>query len=246
MTRAGKSVIGLGGLVIIALVVALALRGRPSPTPAAAPLPVRSEAPSIAPPDVAFVDITRQAGIAFEHDNGAAGQKLLPETMGGGVAFFDYNADGRPDLLFVDSRPWPWSRRTAAAPRSRLVLYRNDGGGRFIDVTVAAGLTVDLYGMGAAIGDYDNDGHPDLFVTAVGTSHLFRNTGGRFVDVTAAAGVGGSPAQWSTCAAWFDYDRDGNLDLFVCNYVRWSKEIDLAAGLPARRNRSCLRAATDV
>jgi hypothetical protein len=227
MTRAGKSVIGLGALVVVALVVALALRGRPSSTPPAAPLPVRSGAPSIAPPDVAFVDITRQAGITFQHENGAAGQKLLPETMGGGVAFFDYNGDGRPDLLFVDSRPWPWSPRAVTARRSRLALYRNDGGGRFTDVTAAAGLTIDLYGMGAAIGDYDNDGRPDLFVTAVGANHLFKNVGGRFVDVTIAAGVGGDPGQWSTCAAWFDYDRDGNLDLFVCNYVRWSKEIDL-------------------
>ena len=228
MTRRGigVAVIGLAGIGLAGL-VALAIWFRPSPPTPAAPLPVRAGAPAIAAPDVTFVDITRAAGITFEHENGADGQKLLPETMGGGVVFFDYNNDGRPDLLFVDSRPWPWSPRAGARSRSRLVLYRNDGGGRFTDVTVDAGLAVDLYGMGAAAADYDNDGWVDLFVTAVGTNHLFRNTGGRFVDVTANAGVGGRADQWSTCAAWFDYDRDGDLDLFVCNYVHWSKAIDL-------------------
>jgi len=201
---------------------------RPSSIPPAAPLPVRSGPPAIAPPDVAFVDITRQAGVTFEHENGADGQKLLPETMGGGVAFFDFNNDGRPDLIFVDSRPWPWSARVTSHERqSRLVLYRNDGGGHFTDVTRAAGLAVDLYGMGVAAADYDNDGWVDLFVTAVGANRLFRNIGGRFVDVTRPAGVEGRADQWSTCAAWLDYDRDGDLDLFVCNYVRWSRDIDL-------------------
>jgi len=202
------------------------LRRAPS-APPPAPLPVRGSAPAAAPPDVAFVDITQSAGIAFQHENGADGDKLLPETMGGGVVFFDYNNDGRPDLLFVDSRPWPWSPRATSQRRSRLVLYRNDGGGHFTDVTTEAGLVTDLYGMGAAAADYDNDGWVDLFVTAVGANHLFKNVGGRFVDVTAAAGVAGRPDQWSTCAVWFDYDHDGDLDLFVCNYVRWSKAIDL-------------------
>ncbi|HXI30811.1 MAG TPA: CRTAC1 family protein [Vicinamibacterales bacterium] len=199
---------------------------RPAPV-AVAPLPVRDTASAVAVPDLPFADITRAAGITFEHENGADGQKLLPETMGGGVAFFDYDNDGRPDLLFVDSRPWPWSSRARAASRSRLVLYHNDGGGHFTDVTAAAGLVLDVYGMGAAAADFDNDGWVDLFVTAVGANHLFRNTGGRFVEVTAQAGVGGRQDQWSTCAAWFDFDRDGDLDLFVCNYVRWSKAIDL-------------------
>jgi hypothetical protein len=224
MTRLGRSMIGLG---VLAIAVAVTLWVRRSSNPPAAPLPVRSGPPSVFPPDVAFIDITRQAGIAFEHENGADGQKLLPETMGGGVAFFDFNNDGRPDLLFVDSGPWPWSPRAGRASRSRLTLYRNDDGGHFTDVTEAAGLAVDLYGMGVAVADYDNDGWEDVFVTAVGANHLFRNVGGRFVDVTASAGVGGRPEQWSTCAAWFDYDRDGDLDLFVCNYVRWSKDIDL-------------------
>ncbi|PYR20716.1 MAG: CRTAC1 family protein, partial [Acidobacteria bacterium] len=215
-------------LVVLAIAVAVTWRMRPSSIPPAAPLPVRSGPPAIAPPDVAFVDITRQAGVTFEHENGADGQKLLPETMGGGVAFFDFNNDGRPDLIFVDSRPWPWSARVTSHERqSRLVLYRNDGGGHFTDVTRAAGLAVDLYGMGVAAADYDNDGWVDLFVTAVGANRLFRNIGGRFVDVTRPAGVEGRADQWSTCAAWLDYDRDGDLDLFVCNYVRWSRDIDL-------------------
>jgi enediyne biosynthesis protein E4 len=214
-------------VLIVCGVAALAVWLRRSPPTSGAPLPVRGAASAATPPDVAFVDITRQAGIAFEHENGADGQKLLPETMGGGVVFFDYDNDGRPDLLFVDSRPWPWSRRAGHETRSRLVLYRNDGGGRFHDVTADAGLVVDIYGKGAAAADYDNDGWVDLFVTAVGANHLFRNVGGRFTDVTATAGVAGKADQWSTCAAWFDYDRDGDLDLFVCNYVRWSKTIDL-------------------
>jgi hypothetical protein len=183
---------------------------------------------AVAPPGAAFVDITRDSGITFSHENGAAGDKLLPETMGGGVAFFDFDNDGKPDLLFVDSRPWPSAGSQSDRPaRSRLVLYRNVGGGRFVDVTAESGLAADIYGMGVAAADYDNDGWTDLFVTAVGVNHLFRNVGGHFTDVTAAAGVAGRPDQWSTCATWLDYDRDGNLDLFVCNYVRWSKAIDL-------------------
>jgi hypothetical protein len=220
---------GLTAVAAVAILAAAAaaILPRHRVPPAAAPLPAQSTRPAAAPPAVAFVDITQQAGITFEHDNGADGQKLLPETMGGGVAFFDFDNDGLPDLLFVDSRPWPASPRAGTKTQSRLVLYRNTGGGRFTDVTAAAGLNVDLYGMGVAAADYDNDGWVDLFVTAVGTNHLFRNVGGRFVDVTAAAGVGGRADQWSTCATWLDYDRDGNLDLFVCNYVRWSKDIDL-------------------
>jgi len=225
MTRRGIAV-GVIVFVVCVLAVGLWLRRAPS-APPTAPLPVRGSTSSAAPPDVAFVDITKQAGITFSHENGADGQKLLPETMGGGVVFFDYNNDGRPDLLFVDSRPWPWSTRPrAAAPPSRLVLYRNDGGGHFTDATIEAGLVADIYGMGAAAADYDNDGWVDLFVTGVGGNHLFKNNRGRFADVTATAKVGGSD-RWSTCATWFDYDRDGDLDLFVCNYVRWSKAIDL-------------------
>src|SRR5262249_27034143 len=163
------------------------LRRSPHAPAPAAPLPVQTTTPTAAAPPAAFVDITRQAGITFEHENGAEGQKLLPETMGGGVAFFDFDRDGRPDLLFVDSRPWP-TRKGGQPARSRLVLYRNLGDGRFVDATAAAGLNLDLYGMGVAAADYDNDGWIDLFITAVGANHLLRNVNGRFTDVTAAAG----------------------------------------------------------
>jgi enediyne biosynthesis protein E4 len=177
-------------------------------------------------PAAKFTDITGAAGIAFVHRNGAYGDKLLPETMGGGVAFLDFDNDGAPDLLFVNSTVWPWK----AIPGEKLptlTLYRNDGRGRFTDVTAGSGLDVSLYGMGVAVGDYDNDGRVDVFITAVGGNRLFHSeSGGKFRDVTAEAGVGGSTNDWSTCAAWIDYDNDGRLDLFVGNYIRWSREID--------------------
>ena len=182
-------------------------------------------APKVAPATLAeipvarFTDITRDAGIEFVHHNGATGEKLLPETMGGGVAFFDFDNDSDQDLLFVNATDWPWAK----SPRQTThALYRNDGKGKFTDVTRGSGLDVSFYGMGAAVGDYDNDGLPDVFITGVGQSKLFHNEGGgRFRDVGLNTG-----ANWSTGAAWIDYDNDGDLDLFVCNYVRWSPEID--------------------
>ncbi len=177
-------------------------------------------------PSVRFVDVTRSAGIDFVHRNGAYGEKLLPETMGGGVAFFDFDGDGDPDLVLVGGRDWPW--REARDSRPSLALLRNDGG-RFADVTAGSGLDVQLYGMGAAAADFDADDRIDLFVTAVGGNRLFRNLGGgRFADVTTEANVAGDPADWSTSAAWLDVDGDQDLDLFVANYVRWTREIDLA------------------
>ena len=163
-------------------------------------------------------------------DTRFTGDKLLPETMGGGVAFFDLDNDGDQDLLFINATGWPW--KTTAGPKlPTMALYRNDGQGRFEDVTAGSGLEVSLYGMGVAVGDYDNDGLPDVLITGVGGNRLFHNLGhGKFADVTAAAGVGGSTNDWSTSAAWIDFDNDGDLDLFVCHYVNWSKEIDLAAG----------------
>jgi hypothetical protein len=176
-----------------------------------------------------FADITSQAGIRFIHENGAYGDKLLPETMGGGVAFFDFDNDGFQDLLFINSGYWP-GHVPPGKTQPVMALYRNDGHGHFTDVTAGSGLDFSCYGMGVAIGDYDNDGLPDVFITAVGSNHLFHNQGGgKFVEVTAAAGVAGAPDGWSTSAAWIDYDNDGKLDLFVCNYVRWSPELDRAA-----------------
>ena len=180
-------------------------------------------------PTVKFTDITAAAGIKFVHHNGAYGDKLLPETMGGGVAFFDFDNDGHPDLLFVNSTYWPGHVPSGKQPPT-MALYHNDGHGNYTDATAGSGLDVSFYGMGAAVGDYDNDGLPDVFITAVGGGRLFHNEGkGRFRLVTKEAGLDVSPDSWSTSAAWIDYDNDGRLDLFVCNYVRWSPEIDRAA-----------------
>jgi len=221
------SVAVLAGMAVIAAAV-WALVNRPEPPPPEREIetapPQEVAAPTEAPA-LPFTDVTDEAGVDFVHFNGAYGDKLLPETMGSGVAFVDYDRDGDPDLLFVSSAPWPDAPRPSG-PRPTLRLYANDGGGGLHDVTKAAGLDVTLYGMGAAVGDFNADGWPDLFVTAVGENRLFRNDQGRFEDVTARAGVAGDPEEWSTCSSFVDVDGDADLDLFVCNYVRWSKEID--------------------
>ncbi|MEI6781496.1 MAG: CRTAC1 family protein [Verrucomicrobiota bacterium] len=189
---------------------------------AAAPAPVEL-------PRVRFTNITRESGITFSHHSGARGEKLLPETMGGGVAFLDYDNDGHQDLLFVNATDWPWDPATRPPPTP--ALYHNDGHGRFTDVTAGSGLDISFYGMGVAVGDYDNDGLVDVFFTGVGGNRLFHNEGGgRFREVTQAAGVGGPADGWSTSAAWLDYDNDGKLDLFVCYYVKWSRAIDTEVG----------------
>jgi enediyne biosynthesis protein E4 len=178
-------------------------------------------------PKAKFTDITAFAGIGFVHNDGAYGEKLLPETTGGGCAFFDYDNDEYPDILFVNSTYWPWHIPEGRAPTT-LALFHNERGGVFQDVTAGSGLDVSLYGMGAAVGDYDNDGRVDVFVSAVGENRLFRNMGGgKFKDVTLEAGVGGATNSWSTSCAFLDYDNDGDLDLFVCNYVQWSRQIDM-------------------
>jgi hypothetical protein len=177
-------------------------------------------------PVAPFTDITAAAGLRFVHHNGAYGEKLLPETMGGGVAFFDYDDDGYPDLLFVNSTDW-LGHTPASRPPPTMALYHNDGHGHFTDAIVGSGLDLSFYGMGVAVGDYDNDGLPDVLITAVGGNHLFHNEGrGKFREATQSAGVAGLADGWSTSAAWVDYDNDGKLDLFVCNYVRWSPDLD--------------------
>ena len=218
--------VALTVLAGLAVLVWLFSREAPVPVeevPVAAPEPLAASGPSASPP-VRFSDVTRAAGIDFTHVNGAYGARLLPETIGSGVAVLDYDNDGHPDILLVNSSYWP-GHEGAVSPR--LALYRNDGSGVFSDVTVEAGLDVDLYGMGVAVGDYDNDGWIDVFVTAVGRNRLFRNDGGRFRDVTDDAGVGGLERDWSTAAAFFDSNNNGLLDLYVGNYVEWSPEIDL-------------------
>jgi hypothetical protein len=186
-------------------------------------------------PGFHLTNVTAEAGIQFQHNSGAYGGKLLPETLGSGCAFLDYDRDGWQDILLINGMDWPGHRRQ----RSMLKLYRNNRNGTFSDVTRAAGLDVELYGMGVAAGDYNNDGFPDLFISCVGQSRLFRNTGkGTFVDVTNASGLQGRQGL-STSALWLDYDRDGLLDLFVCNYVRWSPEHDVFCSLDGTHKSYC-------
>ncbi|MCA9079161.1 MAG: CRTAC1 family protein [Planctomycetaceae bacterium] len=233
----------VGGGVLAYFAVRLLQSSEPPP----APLPdvpqaqLREETP-LDLPTLPFVDITAQAGITFRHENGARGEKLLPETMGGGCAFFDYDNDGDPDLLLTNSRTWRWSD-AAADSQPTLAFYENDGQGQFHDVTAQVGLGISMYGQGVAVGDFDNDGDTDIYLTGVselehavdgdaaqapGPHRLFRNEGGQFVEITESAGVAGALGDWGTSCGWFDYDRDGDLDLWVCNYVEWNREFDLA------------------
>jgi hypothetical protein len=182
-----------------------------------------------------LADVTSTAGIQFHHNSGAYGGKLLPETLGSGCAFLDYDADGWQDILLINGMDWAGHKRE----RSTLKLYHNNRNGTFTDVTHAAGLDIEMYGMGVAVGDYNNDGFPDILITCVGQNRLFRNTGkGTFLDVTAKSGLGGRQAL-STSALWFDFDRDGLLDLFVCNYVRWSPEQDVFCSLDGKHKSYC-------
>jgi len=182
-----------------------------------------------------LVDVTSQAGIQFHHNSGAYGGKFLPETLGSGCAFLDYDRDGWQDILLINGMDWPGHKRQ----HSTLRLYRNNRDGSFSDVTRKAGLDVEMYGMGVAVGDYNNDGFPDILITCVGQNRLFRNTGkGTFVDVTRSSGLVARQS-FSTSALWFDFDRDGLLDLFVCNYVKWSPEHDVFCSLDGKHKSYC-------
>jgi len=183
---------------------------------------------------IEFVDVTNQAGIHFKHNTGAFGKKYLPETMGSGVCFLDYDNDGWQDIFFVNSMDWPGHSSGKSFP----ALYHNNHDGTFTDVTRQSGLAIETYGLGCAVGDYDNDGFDDLYLTTVGSNHLFHNLGnGKFADVTAKAGVA-SPG-FSASAVWFDYDNDGNLDLFVTHYIGWSIENDQYCSLDNKNKSYC-------
>ena len=202
-------------LSLVAAVAAATLRAAPTPSA------------------VTFTDVTRASGITFVHNNGRAGQKYLPETMGTGGAFVDLNNDGRLDIVLINGRDWkPGGRKTLPA------LYKNNGNGTFTDVVSGSGFDASLYGMGVAAGDYDNDGRDDLYVTAIEGDRLFHNDGNfKFRDVTKASGI--QNANFGTSAAWLDFDRDGRLDVFVANYVQWSLEKDVYCSLDGKAKTYC-------
>ena len=184
---------------------------------------------------ITFRDITQRAGLHFLHNNGAFGKKYLPETMGPGVAFIDYDNDGWPDIFLVNGTDWPGQPAKHSTPK----LYHNNHDGTFTEVTHKAGLDIEIFGMGVAVGDYDNDGYDDLFITAMGQSRLFHNNGnGTFSDVTQKARLLG-PKEFSTSAAWVDYDKDGKLDLVVANYVEWTLDGDLYCTLDGKSKSYC-------
>jgi hypothetical protein len=236
-----KLLSALIGICVLALMISSCRSPAAQTPPAQQPAEVATTAspsPSPTPPRpsgaIEFTDVTAEAGIHFKHNSGAFGKKYLPETIGSGAAFLDYDNDGWQDILLVNSMDWPESKKHRSFP----ALYHNNKDGTFTDVTAQAGLAVEMYGIGVAVADYDNDGNVDVYITCVGPNHLFRNLGGgKFVDMTRSAGVG-DPG-FSTSAAWFDYDNDGKLDLFVGNYVDWSPQTDLYCTLDGKNKSYC-------
>lgn len=231
-------------LLLLALTACKQTQPRPAsterpPQPASPPRARANEAS--APPAVnrqsgpiQFVDVTKASGIHFRHNSGAYGKKYLPETMGSGVCAIDYDGDGWQDILFVNSMDWPEHKTSISTP----ALYHNNHDGTFTDVTQSSGLAKEMYGMGCAVGDFDNDGRDDIYITALGGGHLFRNLGGgHFADVTAKAHL--TDTGFPTGAVWFDYDNDGKLDLFVSHYVEWSEATDQFCSLDGKNKSYC-------
>jgi hypothetical protein len=222
--RVSLAVVVIGGAALGGVVWWMSRpKAAPPPTHTQVVAPTRTDTEQMAQtPLVRFTDVTEAAGIHFVHQNGAHGEKLLPETMGGGSAFLDVDEDGDSDLLFVNSDHW---KESGSDEIATMHLYENDGRGAFTDATDKRGLALSFYGMGAAYADADCDGDTDLFFSALGPNHYFRRGGARFAE--ADGGLRGDDQAWSTCAAFFDADQDGDLDLFVGNYVHWTREIDL-------------------
>jgi enediyne biosynthesis protein E4 len=220
-------------------VIALALFGFAVSSSGRSPIPLRSQAaanharpsessPTANPSGVQFQDVTAAAGIHFRHEHAASEQKLYLETMGAGVAWIDYDQDGFLDIFFVNSGYTPFFR-PAQPPQP--ALYRNNGDGTFTDVTAKAGIRTDgTFFFGVAVADFDNDGYPDIYMTGYRHSVLYHNNrDGTFTDITASAGVSNAGA-WGTAAGWFDYDRDGYLDLLVTNYVQYDVDHPVSCG----------------
>lgn len=204
----------------ISAVLLLLVGCRPSTPPPATP---NSMPPSAS--NIRFRNVTKEAQIAFNRNNGAYGKYYLPETMGGGGAFIDYDNDGYPDILLLNGA-W-WEPRATNNGKPTPALYHNNRNGTFTDVTKEMGLDIFCAGMGVAVGDYDNDGYDDLYITAVGRNYLFHNEKGKgFKEVAESTGV--MDKGWSSSAGWVDYDNDGKLDLFVCHYVQWTPETDIS------------------
>jgi uncharacterized protein YndB with AHSA1/START domain len=200
---------------------------------AAAAAAVALIAANTPPAKVQFTDITAVSGVKFTHNSGRAGKKFLPETLGSGGAFFDADGDGWPDILLINSKDW-----TLRGRKSLHALYRNNKNGTFTNITAGSGLDIEMYGLGVAVADYDNDGRDDVYITALEGDRLFHNEGGgKFKDVTRTSGI--NNADFPTSVAWLDYDKDGKVDVFVANYVKWTAKGDLWCSLDGATKSYC-------